>query len=207
MSSAGHVVQRLRSQISPLTAAVVALALLGALLGVLMAMGADRGAGAQPTPEIATVAIDLDQNGNTATNIGAGGAGIDPGDIQSAVGDTLTFDIVVDSVPSPGIFGVGLEVNYDPAIVEVTAVNRFGGPPSAPGQTLLQYSGAGAAPFGGNDPTPDTDGSFRADSVDLGGTNETGPGKVLDAATARTAIRDGEPPGLGIGARRLATAG
>ncbi len=123
------------------------------------------------------MAVDLDQTGNTPTSIGAGGAGIDPGDIQStvgniAIGSSVPFDIVVDSVPSPGIFGVGLEVNYDPTIVEVTAVNRF--------FALLQFSSGAPSPFGGNDLTPDTDGSFRVDAVDLGGTDETGPGKVLE---------------------------
>ena len=123
------------------------------------------------------MAVDLDQTGNTATNIGAGGAGIDPGDIQSSledvpIGSTVTFDIVVDSVPSPGIFGVGLEVNYDPAIVEVTAVNKVFG--------LLQFSSGNPFHITFSDPVPDTDGSFRVDSADAGGTDETGPGKVLD---------------------------
>ena len=176
MSSAGRVVQRPRSRISPLTAAVVTLALLGALLAVLI-VPSERATEAQPAPDIDTVAIDLDPTGNTATSIGAGGAGIDDGDIQSnvdnvATGTTITFDIVVDSVPSPGIFGVGLEVNYDPAIVRVTAANLTTG--------LLQYTGSVPIPIAISDITPDTDGSFRVDTVDLGQTIETGPGKVLD---------------------------
>ena len=155
----------------------MALALFAVILAMLLAQPTDRQAGAQPAPDIATVAVDLDPIGNTATNIGAGGPGIDPGDIQSSAGNiaidsTLTFDIVVDAVPSGAIFGIGLDVNYDQTIVEVTAVNRFSG--------LLQYSSGMPSPFGGNDTTPDIDGSFRVDAIDLGGTNETGPGKVLD---------------------------
>lgn len=124
-----------------------------------------------------TVAIDFDTTGNTATNIGAGGAGIDAGDIQSSTGNTplnapITFDIVVDSVPSPGIFGAAGEVNYDPTLIKVTAVDRTS-------TGLLQYSAGSPSPFGGNDSLPDTDGSFRVDSTDIGGTDETGPGRVL----------------------------
>ena len=97
---------------------MVTLALLGALLAGLLAIAADGRAGAQPAPDIAIVAVDLDTTGNTATSIGAGGTGIDAGDIQSSVsnvatGTTVTFDIVVDSVPSPGILGASMEVNYD----------------------------------------------------------------------------------------------
>ena len=186
MSSTGRAVLRFCSLMTPLTAAVVTLALLAALLSAALSGAALPSAPASAqVPDIATVAVDLDPTGNTATNIGAGGAGIDAGDIQStlnnvAIGSTVTFDIVVDSVPSPGIFGVGVEVNYNQAIVEVTAVNRFFG--------LLQYSSDPVHHFGLNDPLPDTDGSFRVDAVDLSTNDETGPGKVLEVTVKCIAL-------------------
>ena len=100
MSSAERTGIRTRSLIlSAFATAVVTLALLGAFLAMLLALADDRHAGAQPTPDIDTVAVDLDQTGNTATNIGTGGPGIDPGDIQSsvgnvAIGSSVPFDIV-----------------------------------------------------------------------------------------------------------------
>ena len=87
-------------------------AVLGALIAVtfLVSQVADN---AQALAGADTVALDFDTTGNTATNIGAGGSGIDAGDIQSdttslfpagvAVGGTFTVDLVVDSVPAPGI--------------------------------------------------------------------------------------------------------
>ncbi len=178
----GRVILRFRPLIAPVIAAVVMLAMFAVLLGP----AADRPTEAGVPPDIATVAVDLDPTGNTATHIGAGGDGIDAGDIQSivtaAVGSTVTFDVVVDSVPSPGIFGIGFEVRYDPALVEVTAASI------TKQDDLLQFSGGGSADLRSHDVTPDTDGSFRVDSVDIGGIDETGPGRVLDVTVKCIAI-------------------
>ena len=160
-------------------------AVIGALIAVtfLVSQVADN---AEALSGADTVAIDFDTTGNTGTNIGAGGAGIDAGDIQSATGTIalftpFTFDIVVDSVPAPGLFGVGGEINYDPTLLEVTAVDRTS-------TGLLQYTGAAPNPFGGNDALPDSDGSFRVDSVDIGGTDETGEGRVLSVTMECIAV-------------------
>jgi hypothetical protein len=124
-----------------------------------------------------TVALDLDAAGNAATSIGAGGPGIDSGDIQSSAANipldsTFSVDIVVDAVPSDpgdGLFGIGGELLYDAAVVEVVAVENT---------ALLHYSGAGAIPFNSADAMPDADGSFRFYSIDTSGTDEAGPGRV-----------------------------
>ena len=80
------------------------------------------------------------------------------------------MDVVVDSVPPPGIFGVGLELNYTPGIIRVTGVST---------QQVLHFSAPNAVEFEAFDPLADTDGSFRVDSVDLSGNDETGAGRVL----------------------------
>ena len=182
MSSAGRTVLRFCSLITPLTAAAVALAIFAVLLSAALSslVLSFQPASAQ-VPVIAIVAFDLYPTGNTATSIGAGGAGIDAGDIQStldnvAIGSTVTFDIVVDAVPSPGLFAVGLEVHYDPTVVEVSAVDRD---PGGLGR-LLQYTSGATLPFGINDSLPHHDGPFRAVALALTATFETGPGKVLE---------------------------
>ena len=137
-----------------------------------------------PTPtaaqpfDIQAVAVDLEPDtpaANTATSVGGGGTGVDAGDIQSSlsnvpVGSPFSFDVVVDSVPAQGLFGVGFELNYNVGTVQVTGFDT---------SQVLQFSSGSASPFQTADPLPDGDGSFRIDSVDLGGTDETGPGRVM----------------------------
>jgi len=159
-------------------------AVIGALIAVtfLVSQVADN---AEALGGTDTVAIDFVTTGNTGTNIGAGGAGIDAGDIQGttsvALASPFTFDIVVDSVVAPdALFGIGVDVGYDSSIIKVTGVDRTS-------TGLLQFTGAGPSPFGGNDILPDTDGSFRVDSVDIGGFDEVGAGVVLSVTMECTA--------------------
>ena len=82
----------------------------------------------------------------------------------------FSIDIVVDSVPPPGIFGVGMEVNYQTGVLRVTGLDTL---------QVLHFSGADPVPFEATDPLPDSDGSYRIDSVDLSGNDEIGPGRVV----------------------------
>ena len=166
------------------TAVVVAIAV--AAVGLMTTRGADD-AQAQPF-DIATSALDLVTTGNTGTNIGAGGAGIDAGDIQSTLGlpttalfTPITVDIVVDEIPvtvvdpnDGGLSGVAGEFNWSPA-----ASLRVINPLTGSGLPTLHFSGGGGIPLELADARPDTDGTFRFDNADLSGTFESGPGVVL----------------------------
>jgi hypothetical protein len=111
------------------------------------------------------LAVDTDPTGNTATSLGT---------IQDCVtassGELVTVDVVVDSVPEPGVQSFAVDVLYDPAILEVTAVDY---------NQLLVASGGSL--FTIVNPLPDRDGDYRFEAADLAGAGayETGPGVFL----------------------------
>ena len=116
------------------------------------------------------VGVDLDSTGNTATSVGT----IENTADNVALNTPFRADITVQGVPAPGLFGVGIEILFDPAIVSVT------GPPFAPASLagqVLQYSSGTPSPFGAVVPGA---GSLRVDSVDIGiDPPETGDGIVF----------------------------
>ena len=117
-------------------------------------------------PGVDVVAVDLDPTGNTATSVGT----IESTADNVALNAPFQANITVEGVPTPGLFGVGFEIVFDPAIVSVTGAQ----PPTLVGQ-LLQYSGGTATPFGS---AVLDEGSLRVDAIDLSGTDETGDGVV-----------------------------
>jgi hypothetical protein len=132
------------------------------LLAVLAASSpALHHAQAQSAEPINLLAVDTDPTGNTATSLGT----IDDcAVIQS--GQPVNVDIVVDSVPSAGVSGLGVDVMYDASVLRVTAINY----------NYMMTAGGGAIMFAFMDPLPDSDGDFRADIADLSQNFETGQG-------------------------------
>ena len=136
-------------------------------------------------------AIDLNPVGNTACTVGPTG-GFDAGDIQSTATSPLNapfnINVVVDRIPtgsapdgdSGGLFGVGFELIFNPAFIQVTAGS------AGPGNVLHASSNTAGCGAPGTNPSildvfdgaPDTDGSFRADTIDLSGFEESPTGRV-----------------------------
>ncbi len=173
------------------------IALSGALLAVL-AIGFWIGAEpARATPgQVNIVAIDGDITGNTPTSIGAIDGCIDGLNLN----DTLTIDVVVDSIdPADGISGAAFDVLYDSAKIAINA---------RAGSSAIMF--AQAAPLGSyldifSDTLPDTDGDYRHEAAEIGGTAESGQGVIAQltievVATGVTGLTiddiiegDGEP--------------
>ena len=176
---------------SLLAGTAVVLASIGSLSPYRQAAQDAHGSGS-----IGTLAFDLDVSGNTNTNIGAGTAGIDSGDIQScasvAPGGTVTLDIVVDEIPAtdPAVLWTGT-VTYDDSSLSVTAVSptglAFKIPPNFFNQTdAVPDTGANGAV----DP-----GFFVLTTVDTAAST-TGPGAM--ARLTITAAQGGNPAAPGL---------
>jgi hypothetical protein len=120
---------------------------------------------AQVEPTVELVAIDADPTGNTATSLGT---------IEDcmvvAPGGTATVDLVVDEVPEEGLASFGLDVLYDPSILQLISVDY---------NLLIVAGGGGTFIFA--DPLPDTDGDYRIDVADLTTNYEVGPGVLIRA--------------------------
>ncbi len=139
----------------------------------LFALGENTQAGGSSVDE---VAIDMNPTGNTSTSVGT----IDPALSDVALNTPVTIDVVVKGVPADGLFGVGFELNYDPAFIKVTAVTMTATPIGS--VNVLQFSTAGGSPLINQsdidtNPGEDADGSLRVDSVGTG-PQETGSGRV-----------------------------
>ena len=169
-------------------------AMLLAVLAVGFWLGADSASATPGTVNI--VAIDGDISGNTPTSIGAIDGCID----GLSLNDTPTIDVVVDSIdPADGISGASFDVVYDNTKIQINSRSAE--------SAVLFFQ---ATPLGSyfdafSDSLPDTDGDYRHESAEIGGTAESGPGVVARfviqiVATGVTSIAlddliggDGEP--------------
>jgi hypothetical protein len=117
--------------------------------------------------QINILAIDTDPSSapaNTAISLGT----IETcKSFATAANQTFDIDVVVDSVPSPGVAAAGITLLYNPAVLKVLAVDDH--------QMLLQ-----APPMGFiinyGEATPDNNGMFEIDPVNFSGGLETGAG-------------------------------
>jgi hypothetical protein len=156
-----------------------------AILGFLLLSG---GGTAQANHLVAPTTIDIyavDTNtaGNTATSVNGPDpthpASVNPVDqcrdgftaADVIANTTFDIDIIVDQVPATGMASFGVDLIYNPAVLNVAAVN---------GSMLINAT----LPLGtiinpGTDSTPDADGDFTASYVDLGGGVDVGEGVLL----------------------------
>ena len=158
-----------------------------ALLLVAGLAGAADDVAGQGTPAsnatIHLLAIDADPTGNGWTSLGP----IDPC-FRTEVGKEVDVDVVVDAIPPEReIIGWQMTIRYDPAILQVVAVDK---------SLLLAAEGRYQGLDVFSDPLPDNDGSIMEAMADLasnsppGANMESGPG-VLMRMTVRA-----KAPGL-----------
>lgn len=169
-----------------LASAALALSIALAVIfgGRLAGQPSATSAGVQST--IALMAIDLDTADNTATSLGI----VECRRGEVSPDSTLDIDVVVANVPADRpIQGFDFDLLYDPARINVTAVN----------DSLLLAANAGSGPFFSfTDPVPDNDGSFKVANADFGtAPGETGPGvlaritiQILTSAASGETILD-----------------
>lgn len=127
------------------------------------------------TPSVDLVAIDVEPTGNTCNSVGT---------IESMLSNVplntpTTIDVVVRGVPAGpgvedggGIYGTGFELRYNDDVLRVTGS-------SGGNNSVLQLCSSSQIPFEVTDAVPDADGMFRVDSVDLGGVEESGDGRLF----------------------------
>lgn len=130
-----------------------------------MVGGDDTGASHQTSPTtIDIVAVDMDITGNLPNSLPDGPDGLP--DIQSCasapVGQSITFDVIVDQVPdftgsAGGISGFDFNLVYNPAVIKITASDIF---------VSIIATDLGA-PFDLSDPLPDSDGEWTVTLFDL----------------------------------------
>jgi hypothetical protein len=154
---------------------LVVLAALSAVLAASFAFFTGPGRVSAQAPSVQLVAIDMAPAGNTCNSVGT---------VESSLGNVplntpTVIDVIVRGVPAGpaledggGIFGSGFELLYNPAVIRVTGGAGGTG-------NVLHLCAAGGIPFELNDPVPDTDGSFRADTADLSGNEESGDGRLF----------------------------
>ena len=154
---------------------------LGAIVLAASALVRAHVEAAEPT---VTTGIDVDTTGNTATALGQPDACR-----EVAPGQGFDVDVYVTGVPvasggAGGLIGFSYNLLFDPAVVQVTAVD----------DNFLIAAGGEASPYevidgdgtaGGNsDPLPGTTGNVRIDYLDLSSSVESGSG-VLSRVTLR----------------------
>jgi hypothetical protein len=126
------------------------------------------------TGQVNLVAFDGDIAGNAPTSIGT----IENCASIPSAGGTVTIDVVVDSIPvfdegtfDGGLGGIGFNVTYNPAVVNVTAKQVAGASLLAanPDSSITSFSNA----------VPDTDGDYKIAEADSGATYESGAGVLV----------------------------
>ena len=124
-----------------------------------------RGGGAQAdhsASEVTLVAVDVNTSDNTATSLGA----LDSC-VQIAANASVDVDIIVDAIPADRpLTAFQFNLFYDPAIVNVTAVNH---------EMLLAANEFQPLAVLTN-PVPDSDGDFLVAINDITFNQESGPG-------------------------------
>jgi hypothetical protein len=125
------------------------------------------------TPDIATVSVDTNTAGNGTTGATATTFGpIDPcRSFASAAGQTFGIDLIVQTIPSPGMASFGVDLVYNDAVVHVTGFNTHmmlsNNPASGP-----NYSPSSDAP----EAVP---GDMELSEVDLSTGYDTGAGVLV----------------------------
>ncbi|HEY5625875.1 MAG TPA: cohesin domain-containing protein, partial [Dehalococcoidia bacterium] len=111
---------------------------------------------------ISLLYIDVDTSGNTATTLGTA-----EGCRSVAPLESFTIDIAIADWPANGDTLVGFEadLNYDPSVLSVTAVDY--------GMLLMA---AGGTPVSFGEPVPDSDGIFLQSVFDIVGPEESSGG-------------------------------
>jgi hypothetical protein len=148
------------------SAALLGAALVLAALVLALAGGTAQGA---PPDHIDVVAIDLDSTGNTASSIGT----VEGCRDGLTVGNTFDIDVFVQGVNAgDGISGASFDILYNPAVLRINARDS--------GANIMFNQ---AAPTGSyldtfSDPLPDSDGDYRHEATEIGGTGESGDGVV-----------------------------
>lgn len=138
-------------------------------VAVLLEGSTDASHGVSAPGTVDIVAIDAETSGNLPTFV----ADIDGCRDGLSPGQFVTIDVVVDEIdPADGIGGAGFDLVYSPALLRIES--------RAGGDAVLFYQ---AAPLGlyfdaFSEPLPDSDGDYRHDAVELGGTVESGEGVV-----------------------------
>ena len=150
--------------------------------GLMWMAGSGENADAGP-PSVAFAGVDMFGFDNACNSLGA----TDSVRGNVPLNQPFVIDVVVRGVPvgpgtdpsnpdGGGIYGTGFEFTWEPANA-LRVTGRSGG-----ANNVLHLCSAGASPFETTDPTPDTDGSFRVDSTDLGGLvsgEEDGDGRLF----------------------------
>jgi hypothetical protein len=123
-----------------------------------------------PPGNVDVVAIDLDATGNAPQALGATDGCRD----GLTVGQIFDIDVVVKGVNvADGISGIGANIVYDEAIMKVNA--RGAGPV----HMFMQAAPTGSFFDAFSDAVPDTDGDYRHDAAEIGGTAESGDGVII----------------------------
>lgn len=151
---------------------------IAAILAITLSVGDTRHTTSAQTPSsVDRIAVDMNVLANTATSIWT----LESCAIIPSVGQTTQIDVVVGPVGIPTdrpITGVGFDLLYNPAIVQVNAESH----------NYLLTVNPGSSIFAAGDETlgfPDTDGDFNEATLDTGpipSSTETGPG-VLSRIT------------------------
>jgi hypothetical protein len=147
----------------------VSAALAAGVMWLAPSGGSEAGAGS-----VDYAGVDLFGFDNTCNSLGT----TDTVRSNVPLNQPFTIDIIVKGVPEGagtadggGIYGTGFEFIFDESLLRVTGA-------SGGANNVLQLCASPSVPFEFNDTLPDTDGSFRFDSVDLSPNEESGDGRL-----------------------------
>jgi hypothetical protein len=192
-------------------ASLALLALATGLVAILLGGGADVGHGISAPGTVDIVAIDAETSGNFPTFV----ADIDGCRDGLSPGQFVTIDVVVDEIdPADGIGAAGFDLVHNPELLRIES--------RAGGSEVLFYQGLPVGMYfdAFSEPLPASDGDYRHDAIEVGGTAESGEGvvarfvvQVVAAGVAtidltdQTFFADGEPDILADGSVLDVTAG
>jgi len=128
-------------------------------------------------PSIATLGIDADPYhtpANTPTSLGSKQTCF-----SVSSGSTIDIDLYVTDIWE--LLGWGAYINYDPALIRVTAINV----------NMFQSADGHSFIYNASDPTPDSDGSFYASAIDLNAPPYQDSGSGVLARISVTAVSPG----------------
>jgi hypothetical protein len=148
------------------------IALSGAALVVTalaLALVNDNAQAADPG-NLDVVAIDLDATGNQPQTLGTTEGCRD----GLSDGNTFDIDVVVKGInAADGVSGIGANITYDPAVLQINARG------AAAVHMFMQAAPLGTYFDAFSDSLPDTDGDYRHDAAEIGGTAESGDGVLM----------------------------
>lgn len=141
------------------------------LTAAVLAFGTPTAGGPVAGKDPLTVAIDMEISGNGDSSVGP----IQNCAELSQVGDTFTFDLVIQGVDSAQrIAGYQVDIDYDPTVIRINSVVDSDAPGSTPPDDVTIVSrinsSAGVGFLKLTEPRPDSDGSFTVAVLDGTGT-------------------------------------